>query len=463
MPRNLGAYLAGPALAALAVVSGHLSTSAQPAARSSEATPIVTSYAPMLSRVMPSVVTIRVVTESDAPVDMPRRGADGSLALMPDARKEKARSGGSGVIVDAERGLIMTNSHVIDNATWIQVGLSNGRRLPAELIGRDIGTDVALIRVEETNLPAITIGDSDAMQVGDVIVAVGNPFGLEGTATMGIVSALMRTAIGHGPFEDFIQVDAAINPGNSGGALINVNGELVGINTATAGGPGSNLGIGFAIPINMAITIKDELLAAGRMRRGSPGLIVEDLPEDIASPPGGGAIRGAVVTKVLPLSAAAAAGVKAGDIVVSAAGKPVRSAAEYVTRTVTVPLGSRIPMILFSDGQGKVVTLDATDVVLEPEAVTIPAAAGDIGGAVVGEILLGNPLYGDVRGVQVLKVPAGASAYNLGLLEDDVIVGLDNGAVRSVEQLFRRVAQAGMQYRLKIQRNGRPGWIRASR
>jgi serine protease DegQ len=428
-----------------------------------EAFAAVPSYAPMLARVLPAVVTIRVMGETFPPVDLPRRNADGSLpAIIPPA-KTTFRSGGSGVVVDPARGLIMTNNHVIENATWIQVGLANGRRMMAELVGRDIGTDVAVLRVKEKDLPGIAVGDSDAMQVGDLIVAVGNPFGLEGTATMGIVSAVMRGSIGHGPFEDYLQVDAPINPGNSGGALVNLKGELVGINTVTAGGPGTNLGIGFAIPINMATTIMDELIAAGRMRRGSPGLIVEDLPEEISSPPGGGVIRGALVTKVLPGSSAAGAGVAAGDIVVSAAGKPVRSAAEYITRTVTVPLGSRIPMILFSRGQGKVVTLEANDVVLEPQAVSLPPAAGDVGGAEVGDILLGNPLYGDVRGAQVLKVPAGSPAYALGLVEDDVIVGVDNANVRSVEDLFRRVAAAGAQYRLKILRNGQTGWLRARR
>lgn len=421
------------------------------------------SFAPMLSRVLPAVVTIRVITETYEPIEIPQRLAGGELPIMPVARKETARSGGSGVIVDPKRGLIITNNHVIEDAKWIQVGLSNGRRLIAELVGRDIGTDVAVIKVKETDLPSIEIGDSDAMQVGDVIVAVGNPFGLEGTATMGIVSAVMRTEVGHGAFEDYLQVDAPINPGNSGGALVNARGELVGINTVTAGGPGTNLGIGFAIPVNMAVTIMNELITAGRMRRGSPGLIVEDLPEELSSPPGGGVIRGALVTKVLPGSSAAAAGISPGDIVVSANVKPVRNAAEYVTRTVTVPLGSQIPMILFSKGAGKNVTLEAADVVLEPEPVNVPDGAGNIGGAVVGEILLGNPLFGDLRGVQVLKVPAGSRASDLGLLEEDVIVGVDNANVRSVDQLFRRIGQAGMQYRLKIVRNGIPGWVRAAR
>lgn len=421
------------------------------------------SYAPMLAKVIPAVVTIRVVGETYTPIDIPVRRPDGTVAQTPPPKKETFRAGGSGVIVDAERGYILTNYHVIENANWIQVGLSNGRRMMAEVVGRDIGTDVAVLKVSEKGLPAIALGDSDTIQVGDVVAAVGNPFGLEGTATLGIVSALMRTAVGHGSFEDYLQVDAPINPGNSGGALVNVKGELVGINTVTGGGPGTNLGIGFAIPINMALGIQNELIAAGRMRRGSPGLVVEDLPAELSSPPGGGVIRGALVTKVLANSSASRAGLKPGDIVVSVGNKPVRSAAEYTTRTVTVPLGIAHPFILFSEGQGKLVSLEATDIVLEPEGTKIPDSAGNISGAVVGEILLGNVLYGDVRGVQVLNVPKGTPADQAGLLADDVIVSVESANVRSVDDLLTRIDRAAVQYRVKIVRNGYPGWVRVSR
>lgn len=421
------------------------------------------SYAPMLAKVIPGVVTVRVIGETLVPVDVPPRKAGEAAMKLPPPRKEQFRSGGSGVIVDAARGYVLTNYHVIENATWVQVGLSNGRRMMAELVGRDIGTDVAVLRVAEKDLPEVAVGDSDAMQVGDVVAAVGNPFGLESTATLGIVSALMRTSVGHGSFEDYIQIDAPINPGNSGGALVNVRGELIGINTVTAGGPGTNLGIGFAIPINMALTIKNELIAAGRMRRGSPGLVVDDLPTEMASLPGGHVIRGALVTKVLPKSSAQAAGIKAGDIVVAVGNKPVRSAAEYTTRTVTVPLGSSLPFILFSEGHGKQVSLEATDIVLEPEGTKIPESAGSIAGAVVGEILLGNYLFGDVRGAQVLSVAPGSPAYMAGLEPEDVITGLDSSNVRSVEELLARIERAGVQYRLKIVRDGVPGWVRVSR
>ena len=258
----------------------------------------ISSFAPILEKVIPAVVTIRVTGETLKPVEFLSR-KDGQETAA--AEKETFRAGGSGVIVDAGNGYILTNNHVIENATRIEVGLSDGRRMLAKLIGRDIGTDVAVIKVEEPNLPSVAVGNSDQVRVGDVIMAVGNPFGLESTATLGIISALMRTEVGHEAFEDFMQIDAQINPGNSGGALVNINGELVGINTAVAGGPDRNVGIGFAIPINMAEAVKSELIAHGRMRRGSLGLVVEDLVPEAAPASMIGPKRGAVITRVRPV------------------------------------------------------------------------------------------------------------------------------------------------------------------
>ncbi|NJO21965.1 MAG: trypsin-like serine protease, partial [Sphingomonadales bacterium] len=252
-------------------------------------------------------MTIRVVGETYKQVEfLPPQAKGESNALQ----KETFRAGGSGVIVDAGNGYILTNNHVIENATRIEVGLSDGRRMLARLVGRDIGTDVAVVKVEETNLPSLAVGNSDEVRVGDVIMAVGNPFGLEGTATLGIVSALMRNEVGHEAFEDFMQIDAQINPGNSGGALVNIKGELVGINTAVAGGPDRNVGIGFAIPINMAKVVKGELIAHGRMRRGSLGLLVEDLAPEAAPASMIGPKRGAVITRIISNSPGEKAGLK---------------------------------------------------------------------------------------------------------------------------------------------------------
>ncbi len=415
----------------------------------------------MLERVLPAVVTIRVTGRKLRPILIPPRRKDGEVPVLPLAESEQFGAGGSGVIVDPGRGYIITNNHVIEGATHIEVGLSSGRRMVAKLIGTDIGSDVAVLKVDEPGLPSIKLGDSDAVRVGDVVAAVGNPFGLEGTATLGIVSAVMRTEIGHGLFEDYLQTDAQIHPGNSGGALVNVRGELIGINTV--GGEQRSLGIGFAVPFNMAKVIMDEVITAGRMRRGSTGLIVADLPMELASPREGGVTRGAIVRKVIAKSPAAAAGIEPGDIVVSAGNRPVRTAVEFVTRTATVPLGTSIPVLLFAKGKGRLVSLMSADIVIDPEEITLPPEMGSLAGAVVGEILLGNRLYGDVLGAEVLRVEDGSPAYWIGLEPGDVIVGIDNAKVRSPAELAYRVARAGMDFRIAIVRKDIPGLIRAKR
>ena len=423
----------------------------------------VGSFAPMLARVIPAVVTVLVTGETLQPNELGPRSADGQPSPYPAPRKERFRSGGSGVIIDAQRGHILTNSHVIADATQIEVSLSDGRRMLAKLVGRDIGTDIAIIEVGERNLPGIPFGNSDRVRVGDVILAVGNPFGLEGTASLGIVSALMRTEVGYEAFEDFMQVDAQMNPGNSGGALVNVKGELIGINTAGPADVGKAAGIGFAIPVNMARTVKTELIANGKMRRGSPGLAVEDLTHELMLALETRVTRGAHITAVVPGSSAASAGIKPGGIITSIAGKPVRGRAEYVTRVATVPAGTTLPFVINEGGQNKQYSLVASEIVLPAEPNVLTADLGGIAGAVVSDIRLGNPLFGVLRGAQVIDVPRKSSAYALGLEAGDVIVGLDSATIRAPEDLLQQANRAGMQYRIIIVRGNVPAWIRVTR
>ncbi|MEQ1718731.1 MAG: trypsin-like peptidase domain-containing protein [Hyphomicrobium sp.] len=419
----------------------------------------VGSFAPMLARVIPAVVTIRVTSETLESIELK---PDGKPAANSPAHKILSRSGGSGVIVDAGNGHILTNNHVIDGAVKIEVVLSDGRLMPAKLVGRDIGTDLAVIEVSDRELAQVAVGNSDKVRVGDVVAAIGNPFGLEGTATLGIVSATMRTEIGHEAFEDFLQIDAVINPGNSGGALVNVRGELVGINTATAGTSG-NVGIGFAIPINMARTIKAELIRNGRMQRGSPGLIVEDLSYERAAELMSGTNRGALVTGVVPGSPAAAAGILPGAIVTEIAGKPVRGAVEFNTRVVTVPLGTSLPLVLRENAKDKRYVLQTAAVKLPSQEFTMPDDLGGISGLVVTDISLGNPLYGELRGAQVVKASPDRPAGKIGLRPGDVVVGVDDANVRNSAHLYRYANRASMSYRLRIVRNGEPGWLRVNR
>jgi Do/DeqQ family serine protease len=417
------------------------------------------TFAEVLARAIPSVVTVRVTSEEQIPVEFrPTDAPDSRLAV----KMRRARSGGSGVIIDADNGHILTNNHVIDGAVSIEVVLSDGRLIPARLVGRDIGSDLAVIQVDDHRLQAMPLGDSDTVRVGDVVLAIGNPFGLEGTATMGIVSASMRSEVGHEAFEDFFQIDAVINPGNSGGALINTRGELIGINTATAGTAG-NVGISFAIPINMARTIKGEIIRHGRMRRGALGLIVEDLTYERAAAVMSGTNRGALVTAVVPGSPAALAGIVPGSIVTEVAGKPVRGAAEFKTRVVTVPLGTELGIVLRTDGHDRRYNLRTAVVSEAGPELSLSETEGGLDGLTVRDIALGNPLFGDVRGSQVTTVTPGSRADRLGLRTADVIVGIDNYDVRDTEHLYRYVGRAGMTYQLRIQRQGIAGWLRVAR
>jgi S1-C subfamily serine protease len=461
-PRHIGRHIAVAGALALAMTTS--AGSAEPAKGAPSAMMAVFdtagSLAPMLERVIPAVVTILITGETPQPVDFKPRNADGSLPPIPAVTKTPYRAGGSGVIVDRARGHIITNSHVVEGAVRLEVVLSDGRRMLAREVGRDAATDVAVIEVAERDLPELPIGDSDRMRVGDLVVAVGNPYGLEGTATLGIVSALMRS---DGAFEDFIQIDAAINPGNSGGALVNAQGELIGINTAGPLQPGKGVGIGFAIPINMAKLIKAELITRGQMKRGSPGLIVDDVTHEGMGALKTNVTRGAHITDVVPGSPAAAAGIKPGGIVVMVGGKPVRNAGEFNTRFGTVPAGTTLPTVIHRDGRQSTYLLSAAAINLKPAEVKVPGSLAGLSGVVVGDITLGHPLYGLMRGAQVLDVPAGTPAYATGLAKGDVIVGLDAAAVRTTDDLLGLADRSGMQYRLRLVRNGVTGWLRVIR
>jgi S1-C subfamily serine protease len=339
------------------------------------------------------------------------------------------------VIVDAGRGLIVTNNHVVADATTIMVALADGRVFDARLIGRDIGTDVALLKIDATDLPFVPLGDSDAIKVGDIVVAIGNPFGLEGTATMGIVSALMRSDIGYEIFEDFVQIDASINPGNSGGALVNLKGELVAINTAVAGG-GRSVGIGFAIPVNLARNIGEQLLKYGTVRRGGLGMLTQSLTADVSMALQLKTSRGALVIRVVPGSPAEVAGVKAGDVVVRIAGKPVRGSEDYVTRVVNTPIDTSLDVELISDGQQiKQFSLVVAELAPPIPEVPVPPTFHGLDGAVLAPILLGSPYFGELRGAQVLRVEPKSAAERWP--PRAMIVGVDNVTVRTPEELLQ--------------------------
>ncbi len=329
MIRILSALLVMSAVAAIAPLAvASLARPALAAAPIPEVGGAVPSLAPMLSRITPGVVNIAVrgrVKEQNPLLQDPffRRFFNLPQNQQPEERETQAT--GSGVIVDAAQGYVLTNGHVVENATRIEVTTKDNRRLTAKLIGRDADTDIAVLQVPAGNLTALPMGDSDRLQVGDFVLAIGNPFGLGQTVTSGIVSALGRSGLGIEGYEDFIQTDASINPGNSGGPLVNLRGECVGINTAILAPGGGNIGIGFAVQINMARRVMDQLIRYGDVKRGRIGVAIKDLTPDLAQTMNTAYTAGAVIDRVDAGSPAERAGLRGGDLVVAVNGVAVRS------------------------------------------------------------------------------------------------------------------------------------------
>ena len=325
------------------------------------------TLAPMIRKVSPAVVNIATrgtIHESGAQnplLDDPffRRFFEAPRDSGP--RERSFQSAGSGVIFDAKAGYILTNAHVVENATEITVTLQDGRDLKAEVIGSDSQSDIAVLRVKPDGLSQIVLGDSSKAEVGDFVVAIGNPFGLAHTVTSGIVSALSRSGINPDGYEDFIQTDASINPGNSGGALVNLRGELIGINTAILSRSGGNIGIGFAIPVNMARNVMNQLVKYGAVRRGQLGVSMYTVTPDVAHSLGLPSATGALVSQVVEGSPAAAAGLRNGDVITSVNGQAVKSNSELRNIIGLRQVGDRIDIGLTRDGKPMRVTAVIAD------------------------------------------------------------------------------------------------------
>jgi serine protease DegQ len=317
----------------------------------------IPTLAPLLKEVTPAVVNI-ATKGHEAVNPLYNDPLFRRFYKVPEgAEQRETQAAGSGVIIDAKAGYVVTNNHVIEKADEIVVTLKDNRQLDAKLVGSDPETDIAVLQVQGKNLTALEIGDSDALQVGDFVIAIGNPFGLGQTVTSGIVSALGRTGLGIENYENFIQTDASINPGNSGGALINLRGELVGINTAIVGPSGGNVGIGFAVPINMARSVIQQLVAHGEVKRGRLGVEVEDLTPDIAEALHVEAPGGAVIKRVEPGSPARRAGLQAGDVVLAIDGRPVQSSSDLRNRVGLTAVGQTIQLTILRRGSQQTVSI----------------------------------------------------------------------------------------------------------
>ena len=393
------------------------------------------TLAPMLAQVTPAVVNISVITR--APVEDNPLFQDPLFRRffnIPDRPAREEQSSGSGVIVDSAHGYVVTNNHVIDNAQVIVVTLKDRRTFKARLVGTDPGTDIAVLKIDAHNLAELKFGDSDAMNVGDFVVAIGNPFGIGQTVTSGIVSALGRTGLGIEGYEDFIQTDASINPGNSGGALVNLAGQLIGINTAIIGPSGSSAGIGFAVPSNMVRSVMEQIIRYGEVRRGRVGIVTQDLSYDLARALGAGSTRGAVVVKVEPDSPAHKAGLKPGDIVTTVDGKPVRSSADLRNRMGLIPVGKHVALGVQREGRPLALRLRIGELYT---TTAIPGeAVPQLAGVRVSDIEKGMPVYGMVEGAIITRIEPHTPGAKSGLRAGDVLYGVNRKRVRSVKELL---------------------------
>jgi Do/DeqQ family serine protease len=414
------------------------------------------SLAPMLKRALPAVVSVN--TEQRVRVNTPF-GDDPAFRRMFGIPEERiARSLGSGVIVDAQRGLVLTNNHVVENADAVQVQLADGRTVKAEFLGSDPDTDVALMRIPADGLTAIPLADSDQLQIGDFVVAIGNPFGVGQTVTSGIVSAVGRNNLPGAGFQNFIQTDASINPGNSGGALVNLDGELVGINTASFNPRGSmagNIGLGFAIPVNLASRIKDQLLAGGVVRRGTLGIDSQDVDARIAKGLGLAVARGAVVTRVYPGSAAADAGLRVGDVILAANAQLIANAEALRNFQGLQAPNARVALDVRRDGKPLRITTGLHEA---PKALTGSQLDPRLAGASFAELPESLRRQG-LSGVLVAAVARGSRAAQSGLRGGDVVLASSVGDFSDLTGFRAALQEASGQLVLRVLRGGASGTL----
>lgn len=415
------------------------------------------SLAPMLEHATPAVVNVASKTRVQVRNPFFDDPFFQRFFNRPDVPQERVQQSlGSGVIVDASRGLVLTNNHVIERADEITVTLHDGRTLNAEIVGSDPDTDVAVIRVPADNLTALTLANSDALRVGDFVVAIGNPFGLGQTVTSGIVSALGRSGLRGLGYQNFIQTDASINPGNSGGALVNLRGELVGINSAIFSPSGGNVGIGFAIPSNLARNVMNQLLAFGEVKRGSLGVQSQDLDARLARALGLPEGHGAVVTQVVPDSPAEVAGLQAGDVITGIDGKPINSADELTNVEGLLPIGKVLAVDFLREGAKQ-----------HAELTLIASSAQQLGGEKLDPRLAGarfgelsqREKQAGIAGVKVLNVVGGSAAERNGLVAGDIIFGVNRYEVANLAALTKMLARKPPQILFSLYRGRRAYYL----
>jgi len=398
------------------------------------------SLAPMLEDVLPSVVNISTegrVSASGSPFQSDPF-FERFFNMIPDSqpRQRRTQSLGSGVIIDSESGYVVTNHHVIENADQIRVRLDDGRSFEAKVVGADPEADVAVIQIPAQGLKAINMGDSDLLRVGDFVVAIGNPFGLSQTATSGIVSALGRSGLRIESYEDFIQTDASINMGNSGGALVNLRGELIGVNTAILDRGGGNVGIGFAIPVNMVVSLTAQIIEFGEVRRGRLGVHIQDLTPELAQAFGVEAGSGALISKVMPDSAAKAADLREGDVITMVDGRAIKGATELRNVIGLARADEEIELTYIRDRKSFNKKIRIRAVVAESgRGIQISES---FEGARLEDVDDSSSQSGQ-PGIRVVEVASGSAAWQAGLRSGDIILSVNRQWVFSLDDLVQIV------------------------
>lgn len=393
------------------------------------------TIAPILQRSMPAVVNI-VATGKMQLVDDPflrKQLEQNASPQNPSLQGMNFAKSGSGIIIDSAHGLVLTNAHMITQADSIVVNLNDGRKYLARLIGSDDDTDIAVLQINAKKLAALPIANSDTVKVGDFVAAIGNPFGLQQTVTSGIVSGLHRSNLNIEGLEDFIQTDAPINTGNSGGALINAQGQLVGMNTAILANDGGSVGIGFAIPSNMLTSVAKQILQYGKVNRGILGVLVQNLNPQLAQAFNVPENQGAIVTEVVPYSPAAEQGVKVGDIIIKVNGKTVQDNGEVRTIIGLLRIGDKVNLTLLRNGK----TVQVSTVVANPNFSVMQAKINNpfLYGLTLRDVTEQTTNNAYVQGVYVVQVAPTSLAWSMGLKKGDVIVSANLKPVRNVKEL----------------------------
>ena len=422
----------------------------------------VPSLAPMLENVTPAVVNIYTISETEErnqQIDDPFLRKFFNIPGQQKSRKKNRAGLGSGVIINKKKGFIITNNHVIAKAKDIKVKLSDGREFKATLVGADPASDIAVIKINAKNLKSLDFANSNKLRVGDFVVAIGNPFGIGQTVTSGIISALGRSGLGIEAYENFIQTDASINPGNSGGALVNLKGELVGINTAIIGSRGNagSVGIGLAIPVNMALDITDQLIKFGKVKRGYLGVSAQDLTPDLSKAFGISTSKGAIITQIEKGSPADIAGIKIGDVVTKINNQTVENASAMRNKIGLLKVNSIITMQI--NRKEKIISINVK--IVEPKiskksGIKINAR---LQGIVFTEITKNMPEYGKVIGIKVVKIKKNSRAYFVGIRPGDIILSVNNIPVQKIKDLEIVAGKNDSELIVHVQRRNKTAFL----